>query len=137
MSHKRTEIRQALVALLLNNTGATDRVFSNRVRAYDSKKFPAIAVFDESEAATVRDMAGRNYLRKLLTKIEVVTEGKGNYDEIIDNLALEIETIVSANPKISGKAQGVIYQGTELTFEQSGAGIICAATLTYEITYLT
>ena len=45
MSHARTQIRQAVIALLKGNTGAGNNVFEARVYPIDDPKLPALLVY--------------------------------------------------------------------------------------------
>jgi hypothetical protein len=56
MTHARTQIRQAVVALLTGNTEAGNRVFSSRVHPLDDAKLPALLVFTPQETIGDRTM---------------------------------------------------------------------------------
>jgi hypothetical protein len=140
MSHKRTDIRNALKAMLLGTgpayaTDAEDRVYTNRAYNIQSAKLPVILIHDESETATQRTNGPANYLRKLILKVECLVTASTDYDSDLDDLCKQVEDLISADRSISGTCSASLYQGTELKFD-TGSKPIGQAILTYEITYL-
>lgn len=140
MAHKRTEIRDALVAMLTGTgptyaTAADARVYANRVHGQFTNKLPSINIVDGQESATPRDIRSTQYVRTWTVQIELRIEDSSGYDTTLDDLAKEVEDLISANRTISGKATSSKYTGTEPSFEQAEK-TIGKSVLTYEITYV-
>jgi hypothetical protein len=141
MSHKRTEIRNALVALLTGTaptyaTDCDDRIYANRSVNLAQSKLPAIRIFDESESAVPLDQNGSRFIRTLNTRIEIIVQGTSGIDTDLDDIAKQVEDLISANRSISGHATAAIYTSTELQFDSSGQNPIGLAVLNYQIKYL-
>ena len=49
MTHARTQIRNAVTALLLNNTSAGAKVYESRIYPLDDPKLPAILIYTKQE----------------------------------------------------------------------------------------
>lgn len=140
MPHQRTTVRNALIDLLKGTapsyaTNAQDRVYANRVHNLATSKLPAIIVSDEEENATPRDASGRLYYRTWSVNIEAFIEATSNYATTLDNLVLQIEDLLKANPNISSTAIGTIYISTQFSFEPAEKPI-AKATINYQIKYI-
>lgn len=141
MSHKRTDIRNALKDLLTGSsptyaTSAGANVYTNRVYNHSKIKLPTINIFEESESANTRDANTRLYSRTLTMKIEVRVEANEDWDEALDDILLQIEDLIAANRQLGGKVSASKYTGTEFQFEP-GEKMIGLGTLTYELIYFT
>lgn len=136
MAHKRTDIRNALKAMLTDTTDAQDKVYVNRPYNIDKAKLPAIHIYDESETIGTRDIGAARFLRKITTKIDLLVTGSTQVDTDLDDLAKQVEDIINADRRLQATCSSAIYQGIDTTFEV-GEKSVGKATLTYEITYLT
>lgn len=137
MPHKRKDIRDAIQTLLVNQTSAGDRVYINRTKLLDKVKLPAILIYIDTETAITRDIRNTSSIRTLVALIQIVASGKDDAtDDTLDDVALEIETIMYANPSISAKALGATYTGTEFERDNQGESKIASASLSYEIKYI-
>ncbi|MAR56968.1 MAG: hypothetical protein CMM93_07275 [Rickettsiales bacterium] len=78
MSHARTQIRQAVVALLKNNTGAGSRVYEARVYALQEPKLPALLVYTKQEVVGDQSMSRpRTQQRELMLSVEAYVKAVG------------------------------------------------------------
>lgn len=141
MSHKRTDIRTALVALLTGTsptyaTSAQANVFSNRVRNISEAKLPAINILDQPETATPRDIRSALYIRTWTIKIDLIIESTNNYDSDLDDICLEIETLINSDRTLGGLCITINYLGTEPEYDDSGQKTIGHASMNYEIKYI-
>ena len=141
MSHKRTLIRNALVSKLIGTaptyaTDAEDRVYPNRTQSLSKSKLPAIKVFDESESASDTALNISRYLRTIETRIEIYVEQNSNLDTALDDIAKQVEDLITADRTISGTASGATYVSTQLEFDDSGDKKVGVATLNFQIKYL-
>ena len=121
--------------MLSGNTNAGTKVYSNRTNKLWESNLPSIVIEDVQETASPRDSSAKQYIRKLSTKIEINVSGKTNYDVTLDDIAKQVEDIISANRSISGTAMTCLYLTTELNFAAADL-TIGQAILTYEIHYI-
>ena len=141
MGHKRTLIRNALVSKLIGTapryaTDAEDRVYPNRTQSLAKSKLPAIKIFDESESAADTALSISRYLRTIETRIEIYIDQTANLDATLDDLAKQVEDIISADRSIGGTASGATYVSTQIELDNSGDKTVGVATLNYQIKYL-
>ncbi len=138
MSHQRSLIRGALLNLLTGEeedyaTTAGAEVYANRTHNF--KTLPVINITDGNETATPRDIRGTQYIRKFIVYIEILVKGTEGYDGTLDEIANEVETLISENRTINGSATTVKYISTEPSFED-GEQVIAKSKLEFEITYI-
>jgi hypothetical protein len=137
MSHKRSDIRDAVVSILVaGSTAAGTKVYAEREAPKSNSALPLILVYARGEDSGQEFMSGTRYIRTLDLQIEAKAEGSTGVQTALDNLCLEIETLISANRSLNGTATGAIYAGTELTFDWTGEKPIGVAVLSYKIQYI-
>jgi hypothetical protein len=125
---------------LLKATPATDaqtRVYSNRPYTLPTDKLPAIVIKDGNETTVPRDVRSVQYIRTWNVKIEIKIETNSDYDIALDNIALQVENLISSNRSLSGTAMTALYVGTdEPVFDVAGEKPIAVLALNYEIKYI-
>jgi len=141
MSHKRKEIRDAVVTILKNaNTEAENNVFGDRLKSLKSTEYPSIVVFCRSEISEVDSDGPRTYMRRVQCIIEgcirTSLESDGSADDDLEDLAAEIETALY-NIRQLGVADVLDskLRSTEIEFATNGDKPIGVVQLTYEILY--
>lgn len=135
--HKRQLIREAVKDMLLNQTDAGARVYSNRVTAFWNEEVPCISIFTTDEAATPTDLRQKRYSRKLILNIEIRAEAKENLDDVLDSLALKVEQLIDADLTLNNTAHNVVMTGTDIGFTGEATKPVGVLNLNYEVTYLT
>jgi len=137
MSHARTQIRNAVTALLLNNTSAGAKVYESRIYPLDDPKLPAILIYTKQES--VGDQMSmskpRTQHRELHLTIEAYVKANNNIDETADGLALEIEQIIGGDPSINGLVKDTVLDTTEIQYSDEGEKPIAVITLTFAVLY--
>jgi hypothetical protein len=141
MSNNRTNIRNALVALLTGTapsytTLCEDRIYPNRSHNIAKAKLPAMRIFDESESGSPADLSSKRYRRKISTRIEILVESSTNLDSTLDTIAGQVEDIIAADRSLNGTALAATYISTELQFDSSGEKKLGLAVLNFQIDYL-
>ncbi len=150
--HPRAELRRLVVAKLKARAGnppvpvtdCGDRVFESRIKPLQSKtQLPAISVYtmreptDTQESHSWADPDNPGIVkRRLQLAIEIVTSGDES-DDLLDQIALQVETVMDADPTLGNRVESVLVLETTVAFADSGEKIIGAALLTYEIVYRT
>ncbi|WP_439271859.1 phage tail terminator protein [Pseudochrobactrum sp. HB0163] len=136
MSHARTQIRQAVIALLKGNTSAGNNVFEARVYPIDDPKLPALLVYTKLETLGEQSMSRpRTQQRELRLSIEVYVKARGKVDEDTDALALEIEQLIAADVTLGGLVKDMVLDTTETQFSDDGERPVAVAVMNYAILY--
>lgn len=107
--HSRQVIREKIKALLLNETAAGDKVFTNRSRPVDDKDLPVIVIRSGPDRTEVRTESPRTYNHSFLVHIDLEvkqTQAKSAEDQL-DDLAKEIEDILLTNETLDGLVEDV------------------------------
>lgn len=91
----RKEIRKFIQTLLTNGaTGADGRVFTNRLKALEEERLPAITIRTMRETATRLNEAKVRYERILTLMVVCVARADDGIDDILDDMAEAVETII-------------------------------------------
>lgn len=136
MSHARTQIRQAVVALLNGNTEAGNRVFSSRVHPLDDAKLPALLVYTPQENIGERSMQRpRTQQRQLQLAVEGYLKARGDIDAEADALALEVEQLIAADPTLAGLVKDIMLESTATQLSGEGERPVAVITLTFAVLY--
>lgn len=139
--HQRTIVRQAIVAALTGATAAEARVYPTRILPLRKLELPAIAVYtlEESVDGESVNTAPRELTREAPVVIEALVAAVpgANVDDALDDLALEIETAMHADPYLGGEAADSILDGTTMEVIEDGERMMGLVTLTYSVTYRT
>lgn len=115
MSHRRAQIRAYFVSTLtgLATTGAS--VSASRVYPYGiTGELPSLRIVTGSESREDGVMGGRPYLqgRNLDVIVEARTAG-ATFSDDLDQIALEVETAIMADPFLGGLAEWCELADTE------------------------
>lgn len=136
MSHARTQIRQAVVALLNGNTEAGNRVFSSRVHPLDDAKLPALLVYTPQENIGERSMQRpRTQQRQLQLAVEGYLKARGDIDAEADALALEVEQLIASDPTLAGLVKDISLESSATQLSGEGEKPVAVITLTFAVLY--
>ncbi len=138
MNHPRLEIREALVCHLKNKTDAQDRVFGNRTKPLFDNLLPAILVYAKNENVLEEKFASDGFgatKRDLDVAIEAVVLGDENLDELLDRMALQIESAFEDFEMQKRKSDVLKLKSTEMDCSIEGSKIYGAVRLNYSIIY--
>lgn len=142
-------IRKQVALILKNKTAAGPRVFPNASVPTSEEELPVILIFPRSEPASKYSEAPRELERTLDLTIEIVAKGpeideegnepvgKTSLEDILDDLAEQVECEMSRDDTLNGTADDSILVNTEFEFEGAGGVPIGSARLSFAITYFT
>lgn len=133
---KRHAIREALRIMLDGQTQAGANVYSNRVTAFWREELPSVSIYMRDEESTQRSLSGRSTIRKATLAVEIHAEAKEDLDQVLDEMADEVEGVIDEDPSLSGTVQGCTLQNTEIELSGDATTPIGVLSLTYQITYL-
>lgn len=146
---QRKIIRKKIVEILKNKTDAGPRVFPNASTPPWEEELPVILIFPKSEGVVKYAEAPRELERDLDLTIEILAkgpevdeegnppEGKKSLEDILDDLAEQVECELSRDETLQSVADDSILTNTEFEFAGEGAVPIGSARLTYAVTYFT
>lgn len=142
--HERAAIRKAVVSALVGRapafaTSARDRVTSSRQAPIREAELPTINVYVDGE--TVDDVTASDSPRELTRTVVLVVEGwagaTADLDDVLDDLALEIERAVDADPFLGDTAADSVLTNTEIGLKIDGSRPLGCVHLEFAITYRT
>jgi len=116
--HKRKQIRDAVVVTLggLSTTGAN--VFPGLARALSSAQHPAIGILTDSETPEYMTFGGpRGINRELEITVVVCHKSATVLEDIIDQVAKEVEIAMAADLTLGGLLVDLLYNGFVLNRE--------------------
>lgn len=135
MSIIRKAIRHAIANVLKNNTEVGANVFPSRKRKLSG--LPAILVYTLEETAEVFNEAPRELKRVLSVAIEIVAREDAGLDDALDDIAQEVEDILSENQTLDDVASDVVLTRTQIDLGAEGDNQHGACILAYDVTYYT
>lgn len=138
MSHVRTQIREAAIALLAD-LDAT--VTGSRLHRWQEDELPEISVYTVEEAVETEDTDRRTQLRRLTLRLDVAfASTTGDLDADMDDLVAAIETALEADDecRFGGLAAdpGALI-ATAIGFVGEAESRFAIARLDYQVTYWT
>lgn len=138
MPHHRKALRDAVVTALtgLASTGA--RVYPTRTYPVDAAALPALCVYTLSEASEVHNMgAARSLLRVLDLAVEAVAQVNDTLDDTLDQICLEVETAIGADPTLGGKCYDCSLAATKIAVRGEAEKETGSAVLSFALRYRT
>lgn len=136
MTHKRQEIRDAIVGKLSAISNWSGRVFANRTRPTEPHELPVFLVYTTTEEASVATV-GRRLLRRLTVAIELRVGLASNLDDELDAYAKQAELAMAADPKLGSIVIDSHLTSTTIGLDGEGDSRQALATLTYVVQYQT
>jgi hypothetical protein len=139
MPHHRQLIRAAAVDMLTGQTDAGSRVYRTRSLPVRKIPLPAISVYTLEELVTPEsvDTAPRELTRELPLLIEGWVRAGENVDDAMDELAVQIEAAMHADPYLRDTAAESILDSTVMEVIEDGDREMGLIVLTYAVTYRT
>jgi hypothetical protein len=142
LMHARQAIRYAIAELLRSTATAGNHVFPSRLFSLDESELPSISVFttDDSNVETVTKLTlSRPPLvqRELPVVIEAHAVMDETIDDVLDNLAVEIETAMAQAIMIGGTQISARLVSTQTTFSGESELQVGVIRLIYAATYAT
>lgn len=119
--HIRQSIRDN-VKTTLTGLGITgDRVYANRIYPFLQQVSNGILIYTESESTEYLTMGRpRSQERTLTLKVEIYAKSTANLDNLIDDIALEIENALYTDPTRGGVATDTMIMNFDSDFNGDG-----------------
>lgn len=137
MSHARTQIRNAVVALVTGLASTADRVYVSRLHPLPKDKVPALRVFVDDETIQRGTIHDPSMLQRVVTiRIDCVSALSEGLDGDLDQMALEVEEAIAADSNLGGLlSSGLIPSGIELDRSGEGEKDVGILTVVFECEY--
>lgn len=135
MTSIRKAIRKNIATALMNNTDAEANVFASRTRKISAKSLPAILVYTREETAEVFNESPRELKRVVSVAIEIAARADEDLDDQLDDIAQQVEDIMSEQQTLEDVASDVLLTRTEIQLTADGDNQHGACILTYDVTY--
>lgn len=137
MTHPRAAIRHAVTQFLVDAaTAAGSRVFPTRKVPLRAAQLPALNVY-----TLVENIGDDSTAMQLDRELQVIVEGRvrltANVDDALDDLALEVEVALQADPKLGGAVDEIRLVSTTISVDDSGNEEIGIAILEWLASYRT
>jgi hypothetical protein len=137
MSHARTQIRNAIIALLSVLPSTAGRVFASRVYPLEESRLPGLLIYSENETSALVTLSPPMISERSLTlRIEAVAESVSGLDDTLDQICLEVETALSGEA-LEPLARSIALTATTITIEGTSDQPTGTAEMTFEVIYQT
>lgn len=140
MSHHRQIIRDAVAAVLIGRTGAGGNVFTSRSRPIfeiAQKRELVLSVYTSDESCQLSG-DGITQVRGLTVSIEGAAGGGDDLDDVLDDLAGQVEALIEADPSIGGLlSEELVLTNTIIEMGSKGSQILGVFRMDYDCVYLT
>lgn len=142
MPHARKQIRDAVVAMVTDLQTTGRNVFPSRIYSLDESELPSLSVFtvDEgSDEVVTKVTLGRP--AKIHRACPLVIEGHAlvdeSIDDVLDQIALEVEKAMSAPLVVGARELSAQMQSTGKTLLGENEDQVGIVRMIYTITYVT
>lgn len=138
MAHVRKQIRDAIKTALtgLATTGAN--CYQSRVFPFESTKLPALLIYTKSETTDFDTISlPRDVMRVLEINVEAYVQGTANYDNTLDQIAVEVEEAIAADVTLGGLTKDLQTVAFEADFSGDGEQTVAIGRFTITATYRT
>ena len=136
MTHKRKQIRKAIVAALNAIPALSGRSFATRARPTETAELPVALIYTVAEESEMANMAF-GLSRTLTANIELRASAVGHLDDVLDDFCEVAESAMTADPTLGHLALLSFLRGTTIGIDGEGEARQAVATLNYEIRYET
>lgn len=136
-THVRRQIREA-VETALDGLPSGAHVVKPRGHAVPRVRLPAVRVVALEEAAEPDVMGdGGTLARRVTVTVQALAEGGDDLENVLDDLAGEVETAVSADPTLGGLAEDSWLAATEAAPGEPGERRTGSIELAFAVLYRT
>ena len=138
MAHIRKSLRDNVTTTLTGLTTTGSNVYQTRVYPLAEDKLPGIAIYTRTEDTEYQTIdVPRIQERTLRVAIEIYVKALVNYDDVLDKIAEEVETALSADVTRGNFAKDTRVVSFDSQFSGDGDQPIAYATMEVEIDYFT
>lgn len=137
-NHVRRQIRERVATTLTGLTTTGSKVFQSRVYPLTANNLPGLLVYTTSESSNPDVMGAQPQLeRELNLVIEGYAKTTSNLDDVMDEIAKEIEVAMAADTTINALAKDSFLTDTEIQLTGEGEQPIGMVTMNFTVQYRT
>lgn len=138
MAHVRKQIRDAVITAVTGLTTTGSNVFRSRIYPLEQTKLPGLCVFTRSETVDFDTLTiSRSVGRVLDVIIEGYVSATANYDDTLDQIAVEVEEALAADVTLGGLAKDTQVTAFEADFSGDGEQPVAVGRFTVTVQYRT
>ena len=136
--HARTRIRQAFVELLQGKTLVGTKVYDSRLYTMDVTSLPGIIIFSPNEEVITSTISPpRSQDRSVKIVVECYAKATKDVNVIIDNIALEVEKLVTNSLVLKKLCKDCRLLSTDINLNYDGDQPVAVAALIFSVSYRT
>ena len=139
MPHARRSIVLAAVQALTGLATTGSRVHASRAWPVEAANTPCLLVYARTERSAPMTMKGaaRRLARELTLAVEGVVAETDDSDATLDQVALEVETALAADPTLGGVCMDLVLTSTDIEARADGEFRAGRIRLEFAVTYHT
>jgi hypothetical protein len=138
MAHVRKQIRDAIVTATTGLTTTGSNVFRSRIYPLEQTKLPGLCIFTRSETVEFDTLTmARSINRVLDVMIEAYVSATTNYDNTLDQIAVEVEEALAADVTLGGLSKDLQVTAFEADFSGDGEQPVAIGRFTVTVQYRT
>jgi len=138
MAHVRKTIREYFGTQLTGLTTTGSNVFESRVYPMQSSKLPAVLIYTTSEESAESAFSKKRVQdRTVDVNVEGYVRAIANFDDTLDQIAVEVEGAILDDPTLGGLAINTELTGTEATYSGDSEQPVGTIRLTFQVQYRT
>jgi len=138
MAHVRKQIRDAVITAVTGLTTTGSNVFRSRIYPLEQTKLPGLCVFTRSETVEFDTLTiSRSVSRVLDVIVEGYVSATSNYDDTLDQIAVEVEEALAADVTLGGLAKDTQVTAFEADFSGDGEQPVAVGRFTVTVQYRT
>ena len=136
MAHVRKSIREYFGTTLNSLSTTGSNVFESRVYTLQDNALPALVIYTKSETSEpIVIGTDRVMSRDLSVVVEGYCKATGNFDDVIDQISLEVEEAIAADRTLGGLAKDTYLESTEIEFNAEGEKPLGYVSMTFLTNY--
>lgn len=138
MSHVRKQIRSYFETQLTGLASIGSNIFESRIYPLVQAKLPALIVYTSSE--DVEEISFSSYVsqqRKLTVTIEGYVRALANFDDSLDQIAVEVEEAILDDRTLGGLSKDCQLTSIITQFSGEGEQPVGTIIMSFEVTYRT
>lgn len=138
MSHVRKQIRSYFETQLTGLASIGSNIFESRIYPLVQAKLPALIVYTSSEdVEEVSFSSSVSQERKLTVTVEGYVRALANFDDSLDQIAVEVEEAILDDRTLGGLSKDCQLTGISTQFSGEGEQPVGTIVLSFEVTYRT
>ena len=137
MTHRRQEIREALVTLLTGGAVIGSNVTSMNPYDRNAAELPGVNIITGEEIIDPDEQTfGSDSIRRLRVYVDIFTTGPvASSANILDSVAEEVELAIRSDLSLGGLVMSMLYQGVEDPEINKGEQVIVYQRMNFDAVY--